>query len=176
MNFPKLSAKSTGLDHQMSFKIPYNATYNQIYFDYENTSFSQFIELTDNHNIIGNLEMKINYSKNPIPQILYNAKIRSKYKNIPFEIDTKYLKSIFPKDNICPALKIPFQMGYLNKNKKNKDHSPSLDRIIPEKGYIKGNLVFVCDVVNRIKSNSTTEIIEKTLNFYKKIELTRTIK
>ena len=59
MNFPKLSAKSTGLDHQMSFKIPYNATYNQIYFDYENTSFSQFIELTDNHNIIGNLEMKI---------------------------------------------------------------------------------------------------------------------
>jgi len=124
----------------------------------------------------GNLEMKINYSKNPIPQILYNAKIRSKYKNIPFEIDTKYLKSIFPKDNICPALKIPFQMGYLNKNKKNKDYSPSLDRIIPEKGYIKGNLVFVCDVVNRIKSNSTTEIIEKTLNFYKKIELTKTIK
>ena len=123
-----------------------------------------------------NLDMKKNYSKNPIPQILSNAKIRSKEKNIFFDIDTEYLKSIFPKDNMCPVLNIPFQMGYLNENKKNRDQSPSLDRIIPEKGYIKGNLVFVCDVVNRVKSNSSMEILEKVLNFYKKIELTKTIK
>jgi len=119
-----------------------------------------------------NLEMKKNYFKNPIPQILYNAKSRSKEKNIPFDIDTDYLKSIFPKDNMCPALNIPFQMGYKDEIKKNKDYAPSLDRIVPKKGYVKGNLVFVCDIVNRIKSNSTTEIIEKTLNFYKKFELT----
>jgi hypothetical protein len=60
MNFPKLSAKSTGASQQISFKIPYNATYNQIYFDYENTSFSQFIELTDTNAVIGNLQMTIN--------------------------------------------------------------------------------------------------------------------
>ena len=60
MNFPKLSAKSTGANQQISFKIPYNATYNQIYFDYENTSFSQFVELTDNNAVIGNLQMTIN--------------------------------------------------------------------------------------------------------------------
>jgi acetyl-CoA carboxylase beta subunit len=123
-----------------------------------------------------NLDMKKNYSKNPIPQILSNAKIRSKEKNIFFDIDTEYLKSIFPKDNMCPVLNIPFQMGYLNENKKNRDQSPSLDRIVPEKGYVKGNLVFVCDLVNRVKSNSSMEILEKVLNFYKKIELTRTIK
>jgi hypothetical protein len=123
-----------------------------------------------------NLEMKKNYFKNPIPQMLYNAKTRAKQKNLPFDIDADYLKSIFPKDNMCPALNIPFQMGYLNEDKKNRDQSPSLDRIIPEKGYVKGNLVFVCDIVNKIKSNSTTEIIEKVLIFYKKIELTRTIK
>ena len=31
-----------------------------IYFDYENTSFSQFVELTDNNAVIGNLQMTIN--------------------------------------------------------------------------------------------------------------------
>jgi hypothetical protein len=115
-----------------------------------------------------NLRMKNNYIKNPIPQMLSNAKTRAKQKNLPFDINTKYLKSIFPKDNVCPVLNIPFQLGYMNEDKKNKDYAPSLDRIIPEKGYVKGNLVFVCNIVNRVKSDSSIEILEKTLNFYKK--------
>jgi hypothetical protein len=115
-----------------------------------------------------NLRMKNNYIKNPIPQMLSNAKIRAKDKNIKFDIDTKYLKSIFPKDNVCPVLNVPFQFGYMNKDKKNKDYAPSLDRIMPEKGYVKGNLVFVCNIVNRVKSDSSIEILEKTFNFYKK--------
>ena len=57
VNFPKLNARSTGCNQQISFKIPYNATYNQIYFDYENTSFSQFIELSDNNTVMGNLQL-----------------------------------------------------------------------------------------------------------------------
>lgn len=57
MNFPKLNAKSNGVTQQISFKIPYNATYNQIYFDYENTTFSQFIELSDDNTVIGNLQL-----------------------------------------------------------------------------------------------------------------------
>ena len=124
----------------------------------------------------GNLQMKNYYINNPIPQILSNAKIRSKNKKIPFEIDDKYLKSIFPKDNMCPVLNVPFQLGFLNKNKKNKDYAPSLDRIVNEKGYVEDNLVFVCNIVNRVKSDSSMEILEKVLNFYKKIELTKTIK
>jgi len=118
-----------------------------------------------------NLEMKENYFKNPFPQFLSNSKIRSKNKNIPFSINVEYLKSIFPKDNMCPVLKVPFQFGY--KHEKNKDYAPSLDRIIPEKGYVEGNLIFVCDIVNRVKSNASTEILEKVSNFYKKFELTK---
>ena len=115
-----------------------------------------------------NLRMKNNYNNSPIPQILSNAKIRAKYKNIEFNIDTKYLKSIFPKDNMCPVLNVHFKFGYMNEDKKNKDYAPSLDRILPEKGYVRGNLIFVCNIVNRVKSDSSIEILEKTLNFYKK--------
>ena len=77
---------------------------------------------------------------------------------------------------MCPVLNISFQGGYMNEDKKNKDYSPSLDRIVPEKGYVKGNLVFVCNIVNRVKSDSSMEILEKTLNFYRKFDLTKTIK
>jgi hypothetical protein len=116
------------------------------------------------------LKMKNRYIKNPISQMLSNAKIRAKKKNVPFNINAEYLKKIFPLDNKCPILNVEFQTGYINNNKKNKDFSPSLDRIIPEKGYVEGNLLIVCDIVNRIKSNSSVEMIKKVLNYYSKTE------
>ena len=115
-----------------------------------------------------NLSMKNRYNNNPIPQMLSNAKIRAKDKNIPFEIDSVYLKEIFPKDNMCPVLKIKFQYGYTSKTKINKTFAPSLDRIIPTKGYVKGNCIIVSDIVNRIKSDATLEQLEKVLKFYTK--------
>ena len=57
-------------------------------------------------------------------------------------------------------------MGY--KNGKNKNLSPSLDRIIPKKGYVYVNLVIVSDIVNRLKSDATLEDMEKILKFYTK--------
>ncbi|MDA7477173.1 hypothetical protein N8992_05430 [Candidatus Pelagibacter ubique] len=55
-------------------------------------------------------------------------------------------------------------MGY--KNGKSKNLSPSLDRIVPKKGYIPGNLVIVSDIVNRLKSDASLEDMEKILKFY----------
>ena len=43
-----------------------------------------------------------------------------------------------------------------------------LDRIIPKKGYIQGNLVIVSDIVNRVKSDASLEDMEKILTFYTK--------
>ena len=71
------------------------------------------------------------------------------------------------------SLKIPFQLGYKSENKKNQDYAPSLDRIIPEKGYVKGNLIIVCSIINRIKSCSSIEDLENALKAYKKYELTK---
>jgi hypothetical protein len=59
LNFPKLNAKSTGVSQQITFKIPYNATYNQIYFDAEYSSFAQNIELADSNTVMGNLQLTI---------------------------------------------------------------------------------------------------------------------
>jgi hypothetical protein len=114
--------------------------------------------------------MKERYEKNPITQMLSNAKIRAKQKSIDFNLTSEYLKKIFPKDNKCPITGVNFQFGYKNQDKKNNDFAPSLDKIIPEKGYIEGNVIVVCNIANRIKSDSTIEVLEKVLNFYKKLK------
>ena len=52
---------------------------------------------------------------------------------------------------------------------KSKNLAPSLDRIVPKKGYIKGNLIIVSDIVNRMKQDSTLEDMEKILKYYTKL-------
>jgi hypothetical protein len=112
--------------------------------------------------------MKVKYKKNPIPQMLSNAKIRAKQKGVDFNLTSQYLKKIFPKDNKCPITGFNFEFGYINKEKINKNNSPSLDRIIPSKGYVIGNVMVISDLMNRMKQDSTFEDIEKLYNFYKK--------
>jgi hypothetical protein len=82
------------------------------------------------------ISMKERYEKNPIPQMLSNAKIRAKQKSLNFNLTSEYLKKIFPKDNKCPITGVNFQFGYKNHDKKNSDFAHSLDKIIPEKGYV----------------------------------------
>ena len=108
--------------------------------------------------------MEERYKKNPIPQMLSNSKIRAKNKNVPHNITTKDINDICPKDNKCPVLNINFEMGY--KNKKTKSYAPSLDRIEPKKGYVKGNILVVCDIVNRLKSDASIEDLRRISNFF----------
>tara|TARA_B100000787_G_C15949687_1_gene188563 strand:- start:125 stop:355 length:231 start_codon:yes stop_codon:yes gene_type:complete len=44
----------------------------------------------------------------------------------------------------------------------------SLDRIIPKKSYIQGNLVIVSDIINCVKSDSSLDDMEKNTNILRK--------
>lgn len=100
--------------------------------------------------------------RNDLPRKLFHAaKRRSKLYDIPFKIELNDI--IVPTH--CPVLGIPLIMG----NKHAHDNSPSLDRIIPELGYIKGNIVVVSHKANTIKNNATIEDLEKVYMFYKSL-------
>jgi len=100
--------------------------------------------------------------------MLSNAKIRAKKKGLDFNLTSEYLKEIFPKDNKCPITGIHFQFGYKNDNKINKNYSPSLDRIVPSIGYVKGNVIIICDLMNRMKQDSSFDDMEKFFKYYLK--------
>ena len=93
------------------------------------------------------------------------AKIRAKNYGVPFDITKQDLIDMFPKDNLCPVLKVPFVWG----TKYKKELSPSLDRIIPSKGYVKGNIKFISYQANRIKNDSTVEILKSLIEYMEKI-------
>ena len=81
------------------------------------------------------------------------AKYRSKKKNLEYNIDTDYLVSIYPKNHICPILGYKMEPNQGNHKGQGK-YSPSLDRIDPRKGYIKGNVEFVCGLANAMMNNA----------------------
>ncbi len=81
------------------------------------------------------------------------------------EVTVEYLKSIYPDDMICPVLGIKMEVGDKNRNV----NSPSIDKIIPEKGYVPGNVIIVSMKANRIKADATPDEIIKVGKFYKKL-------
>jgi len=83
-----------------------------------------------------------------IEKAFQSSRSRAKKKKLPFNLDVKYLQSIYTKD--CPIFKQPMTWGNLGVGKNI--YSPSLDRIIPALGYVKGNVAFISDKANRIKA------------------------
>ena len=86
---------------------------------------------------------------------------------IKVNVDVKYLDKIFPKNFICPALgvKMSWGGGY-----ENKFSSPSMDRIDPKKGYVEGNIVWISNKANTIKSDSSVKELEKILKWFKNLK------
>lgn len=93
-------------------------------------------------------------------QIVNIAHQRSKIKGVPFGITWKDIT--FPL--LCPVLGIPINYGVNNGNVH--DSSPSLDRRIPELGYVKGNVQIISAKANRIKTNATPEELRKVADYF----------
>ena len=70
-------------------------------------------------------------------------------QGIPFDITA---------DDLMPApLKCPvfgFKLDWYKDGRGGADDSPSIDRLIPEKGYVPGNVTLISLKANRIKNDS----------------------
>lgn len=95
---------------------------------------------------------------------LHEARKRAAFKNLPFDITFDYLKSIYPADSKCPALSIEMVWGGGESGSRN---SPSLDRTVPAKGYVKGNVVWMSLLANSIKSDATPDQVIRVGEYLK---------
>ena len=100
-----------------------------------------------------------NYHRN---SMLSNAKQRSKRCGVPFSITAADI--VIPER--CPALGI--QLAH-QKGARQSENSPTVDRIIPSKGYVPGNIIVVSLKANRIKNNASLEELEAITSFYRKL-------
>ena len=77
-------------------------------------------------------------------------------KELPFDITIED----FIMPDRCPALGLTLNYEFKNSG-KFAPNSPSLDRRIPELGYVKGNVQVISAKANWIKSNATPDELMK---------------
>lgn len=96
--------------------------------------------------------------KTTSPEIimLASAKARAKKFGVPFSITKEDIQSVIV--DTCPILGIPLSHNF-GTSGSYTDNSPSLDRIIPELGYVVGNIAVISMKANKIKSNESDPTI-----------------
>ena len=103
-------------------------------------------------------------------RILQAAKARSKKDGIPFNltIDDIEIPDKCPVFGIDIVLKEPWST--VQGDNIANYNSPSLDRIIPEKGYVKGNVWVISYRANTVKNNMSIKEIEQLYNAMMKLK------
>ena len=90
-----------------------------------------------------------NDSRDATKVMLGAAKVRAKKTGVPF--------ALRPEDitipTHCPILGIPLERGSISE----RNNSPSIDKIIPELGYVPSNIAIISYRANRIKNNGSAE-------------------
>lgn len=86
------------------------------------------------------------------------ARTRAAKDGTPFKLSI----DDFEIPSRCPVLDIPIRCG----KAVSTDNSPTLDKIIPEIGYVSGNVVVISNRANRLKSNASWLELRKLTQFF----------
>jgi hypothetical protein len=104
--------------------------------------------------------------------MLYRAKIvlsgikrRAKKNDVPCSITEDFLVDFYSKSETCQSCGIVFDYSLFGKRTRLLRKNPSIDRIIPSKGYIPGNLAIICYRCNTIKNDATPEEIQRVADY-----------
>ena len=92
--------------------------------------------------------------------MFYNAKTRARKLGLPFTITIDDV--LIPTH--CPVLGIPLIRG-TGRNSQS-ENSPTLDRVLPDKGYVRGNVIVISNRANRLKSDATIKELRDIASFY----------
>jgi len=98
----------------------------------------------------------------PYRVMLYCAKKNARKKGVAFDLTDKDI--VIPE--FCPVLGVRLKQGVGTACPE----SPSLDRIVPSKGYVSGNVRVISYRANTLKSNATADEMRKVLADLEAIE------
>lgn len=92
--------------------------------------------------------MRTHRREKPNSMLYHLAKQRAKKSGLEFNLSKEDI--VIP--SVCPVLGIELRSNVGGKTAI--DNSPTLDRIHPKIGYIKGNIIVISALANRIKSSA----------------------
>ena len=99
--------------------------------------------------------------------MLSRCKYRAKQAGLPFNLT----KDDIAIPEFCPVLGIKLRQMSIDEEPKRGYHpsAPSLDRIIPKLGYVKGNVRVISARANLLKNDATISELELVLQDLKKV-------
>ncbi|MBS7457681.1 hypothetical protein [Coralloluteibacterium stylophorae] len=93
-------------------------------------------------------------------RLVRQTKYRARKRGIEFDLTHEDV----PIPACCPVLGIPLYRAI--GAKAQGPNSPSLDRIDPNRGYVRGNVLVVSSKANSIKNNATPRELLQVACFY----------
>lgn len=102
-------------------------------------------------------------ARHPERVLVAAAKQRAKLFGLPFDLT----ESDIEVPETCPVLGIKLVRTPGAKGRANHA-APSLDKVIPELGYIKGNVQVISNRANHLKSDATLEELELVVAYIKR--------
>lgn len=161
----------SGEIHQFLIKIIYNTNMVWRVFDGENIICSRcsVSQISTNFRHNRSICLKCRHEENNmyvnrsiedfINRSVVVRRSDAKKRNIPFEITTDYMiKQYNNQQGKCFYTDVEMTWGY---GKGRLSTALSLDKIIPELGYVPGNCVYCIDIVNMFKKNLSLDELEK---------------
>jgi len=91
--------------------------------------------------------------------MIANAKHRAKRDDLPFNITEEDIK--IPET--CPVLNIPLRKSIGKQG--GDDNSPTLDRVVGDLGYVKGNVYVISLRANKLKSDGNAWELMKVAEY-----------
>jgi hypothetical protein len=92
----------------------------------------------------------------PLRAMLSGARNRATRLGVPFDITLADI----PVPAECPVLGIPLRWS-----ERRTDATPSLDRVDPKKGYVRGNVFVISWRANKIKTDATITELRAVLRY-----------
>lgn len=120
---------------------------------------------------------RLRLNRNPIryraQQMRAGMKERALLFGLPFDrflFTVTHVEAALRKDPMCECCRSPFQFQFefAVERKGPRPNSPSIDRIIPRLGYVKGNVAILCWRCNNLKRDATAEELEKIAAWMRK--------
>ena len=94
-------------------------------------------------------------------KVFYSRRAWCRNNNVPFSVTLSDLQSL--PSEICPILGVELVWGGRGPN------SVTLDKKVPDKGYIEGNVHWISFRANRLKNDSTKEENVKLYEWFQTI-------
>lgn len=93
-------------------------------------------------------------------KLLRASKDRARLNNLPHNLTVEDI--VIP--TTCPICDTELEVS---KTRGGSARSPSLDKIQPHLGYVKGNVAILCKKCNSMKGDASVELLEKMIDYIK---------